>query len=85
MHHPTGRIDAEGNYQIYTNRKLGAPTGWYRVLVFAQASDDKSGRVHPGMPRWLVPKRYTTFENTDLRVEVKENAAPGAFDLDLAE
>src|SRR4051812_13406743 len=38
MHIPTGEIDAQGNYTLVTIRKNGAPPGWYKVLVFADAN-----------------------------------------------
>src|SRR5262249_14047953 len=39
QHHPTGTIDEEGRYQLFTAGKKGAPLGWYKVMVFAQESN----------------------------------------------
>jgi hypothetical protein len=83
QHHPTGEIDANGNYELYTVGKKGAPPGWYKVLVLADLNQ-KSGPVHPEMPRWAVHLKYTRPESTDLFVEVVEKPAPGAYDLNLS-
>jgi hypothetical protein len=84
-HVPTGTIDAEGNYELITVRKKGAPPGWYKVLVFADANTPPPGvPAHPQPPRWLTNGKYTDEQTTDLYLEVVENAAPGAYDLNVS-
>jgi hypothetical protein len=82
LHHPTGEIDREGNFELYTVGRKGAPPGWYKVLVFADENQQK-GQRHPALPRWATDGKYTREETTDLRVEVVEKPAPGAYDLPL--
>ena len=85
MHVPTGSIDSQGNYELITIGKKGAPPGWYRVLVFADANAVPTGSVpHPLPPRWMMNVKYTDEKTTDLFIEVVEDAQPGAYDLDLS-
>jgi hypothetical protein len=81
-HHPTGVINSEGRYQLYSGRQTGAPLGWYKVLVFAD-ENQAQGKVHPVMPRYATHVKYTLETKTDLSVEVVEKPAPGAYDLSL--
>lgn len=81
LHHPTGEIDAEGKYVLYTIGKPGAPPGWYKVLVFA----DSNPNPRPGLePKWLHHVKYTTENTTDVLMEVVENAPSGTYDLKLS-
>jgi hypothetical protein len=82
-HHPTGTIDADGRFELYTTGEKGAPPGWYKVLVFAD-DNQAGGPVHPAPPRWAVAAKYTGEQTTDLFVEVVEKPAPGAHDLRLS-
>jgi hypothetical protein len=82
LHHPTGVIDARGNFELYTTRRRGAPPGWYKVLVFAD-ENRLAGGTHPLMPRWAVHAKYTSEQTTDLQIEVVDKPAPGAYDLEL--
>jgi hypothetical protein len=82
LHHPTGKIDATGNYQLYTSGKPGAPPGWYRVVIFAHESGEDGRGVHPGS-RSLVPPKYNSEQTTDLVVQVVEGAAPDHYNLAL--
>jgi hypothetical protein len=85
QHHPTGVIDAQGNYELTTIGRKGAPPGWYRVLVFADANAASAGSAaHPLPPIWLVHAKYTNPNTTDLVVEVVAKAGPGAYDLTLS-
>jgi hypothetical protein len=83
LHHPTGVIDAEGNYRLYTARREGAPPGWYKVLVFAEKNLTAGKGVHPGVPEWLTHVKFTQVEATPLVVEVVEQPVPEAYDLHL--
>ncbi len=86
MHVPTGTIDAQGRYELITIKRKGAPPGWYRVLVFADANTLETGgiAVHPIPPRWLTHEKYTDPKTTDLSVEVVEQPAAGAYDLKVS-
>jgi len=81
-HHPTGSIGAEGKYTLFTAGKPGAPPGWYQVVVYAHEPALDSGGAHPGLPKSLIPTRYSTTESPLFR-EVLENGAPGAYALSL--
>src|SRR5262249_44285602 len=81
LHHPTGEIDSQGNFELYTARQKGAPPGWYKVLVFAD-ENQKQGAVHPAPPRWAINPKSTS-EATPLSTEVVEKPAAGAYDLKL--
>lgn len=83
QHHPTGAIDADGNFELYTAGKKGAPPGWYKVLVFADANASSGRAVHPSPPKWLTSAKYTDVATTDLAVEVVVNPEPDRYDLKL--
>jgi hypothetical protein len=84
MHIPTGTIDAQGNYELVTVGKKGAPPGWYKVLVFADANTPPPGvPAHPIPPRWMTAVKYTDEQTTDLFLEVVENPETGAYDLNV--
>ena len=82
LHHPGGVIDSTGNFELRTIDRKGAPPGWYKVLVFADAHDlvaYPNGR--PLTPKWLTDPKYISEDTTDLSVEVVATPAPGAYDL----
>jgi hypothetical protein len=83
QHQPTGRIEADGRYTLYTTERSGAPPGWYRVLVFASSSTDAKGQAHPGMPKSIVHVRYNDPAQTPLSIEAKAGQPAGAYDLKL--
>ncbi|SRR6266404_423586 len=86
MHVPNGDITAEGNYELMTLGKKGAPLGWYKVLVFADANTLATGGappVHPLPPKWMMNAKYTGEKTTNLSIEVVEKAATGAYDLNV--
>jgi hypothetical protein len=85
MHIPTGEIDPQGRYELITAGRKGAPPGWYKVLVFADANVQPNTvptRLLP--PRWLMNVKYTNDRTTDLSVEVVEKPGPEAYDLKLS-
>jgi hypothetical protein len=83
-HHPISEIDASGKYRLYTGDRPGAPPGRYKVLVFADANAPQGKAAHPQMPRWLANAKYTSPDTTDLRIDVREDAPAGAYDLKLS-
>lgn len=74
-HEPRGEINADGEFELKTIGKAGAPAGWYKVLVMAQTEQVKVGNPY-AVPKWAVPVEYTKAETTTVRVEVI--AEPGA-------
>ncbi len=83
LHHPTGVIDAQGAYKIFTSGRAGAPAGHYRVIVHATESTDDPRLAHPGMPRSLIPTKYSQAKLTPLELEVREEMSPDSLNLRL--
>jgi hypothetical protein len=88
-HQPTANIDRDGNYELFTVGKVGAPLGWYKVLVTAIENDEELAKkaASPGGSRLrtksVINLKYRTPKTTDLVIEVVESPAPGAYDLKL--
>jgi hypothetical protein len=81
---PGGEIDEDGTYTLYTDGKQGAPPGRYRVLVVAVDPNDLKKKFPYGKRTSFVNPKYSDLKKTDLVVEVKQSAAPGAYDLKLS-
>lgn len=80
---PAGLISADGTYKIYLGQQEGAPAGEYRAMVFVrQTPRDASGQI-TGLPKVIVNQKFTNEHSTPLRLEVKPNAAPGDYDLQV--
>jgi hypothetical protein len=87
MHIPNGDINVQGNYELVTLGRKGAPPGWYKVLVFADANPLATAGappVHPLPPKWMMNVKYTNEKTTNLSIEVIDKAAPGAYDLNVS-
>ncbi len=86
QHIPAGEV-RDGKYELYTNRRKGAPPGAYRVVVIA---DNFSGGNAPEkgataeMPKSLLPARYGDKQRTPLAVRVERQAAERAYDLKVS-
>lgn len=84
---PSGTIDSDGNYVLYTKQRLGAPPGWYKVVVTGagEAPKPTPGRStsRPIAKALLAPK-YGQAKTTPLSIEVVANPAEGAYDLDVS-
>ena len=82
---PVGKIDFEGNYEIYTGGRKGAPPGRYKVVVTAHddSVDLKKPRPKRPVPNSLLPAKYGTAETTELEIDVVAHPSPGAYDLKL--
>jgi hypothetical protein len=78
MHLPTGRLNADGTYELLTGNKKGAPLGKYKIVVSALENKLEEG---PTMPRHILEDKYYAREQTDLTIEVIENPPPGYYDL----
>lgn len=84
-----GDIKPDGTFTLVTNDKAGVRPGAYKVVVWAWAeplspAPTYDARGQPIVPRALVAVKYTKKETTDLRVEVVEDPAEGAYDFDLS-
>ena len=78
---PAATINADGSYQLFTAERAGAPLGWYKVSVVAQAAPDEKNPYAP--PKHLVHSRYGDPNSSGLEVEVVESPAAAAYDLKL--
>ena len=78
---PASTINADGSYQLFTAEREGAPPGWYKVSVVAQAPPDEKNPY--AATRSLIPARYAEVETSNLEIEVVEKPRPDAYDLKL--
>ncbi len=90
MEVPTGTIEPDGTFSLYTAGRPGAPAGWYRVLVladnFATGDPPKSPewpRLPKDYPKPFVSVRYLYFHETDVIVEVVPEPREDAYVLRL--
>jgi hypothetical protein len=79
---PTGTIGENGEFVIYTQGQKGSPPGKYRAVVFATEEVQSEGG-HPGLPRSLIPERYTDPRRTPLRIDVTANPQSDQYRLEL--
>lgn len=76
---PIGIIE-DGNYRVVTRVKDGLTPGWYHVAVNAAKQIDPK---NPYFTEWLVPEKYSNPKTSKIEIEVVENPAPGAYDINL--
>jgi hypothetical protein len=81
VHEPYGTIDAAGNYMLFTDKKGGAPVGWYKVAIFA-GEPVEVGNLS-GQARWFANPNYASADTSGLTVEVVAAPTPGAYDFRL--
>ena len=85
---PSGTIDADGNYELYTEQRRGAPPGWYKVIVTASGETPKplpnQSTTRP-LSKSLLPAKYGQKESTPLAIEVVASPSEGAYDLDVTQ
>lgn len=78
---PSGAIVADGTYTLFlAPRQEGAPAGKYKVVVFASESREEAAK-HNRLPLLTINRKYLDPKTTPLAVEVKKDAAPGAYDF----
>ncbi len=82
QHIPSGTTDAEGKYELTTGIAKGAPAGWYQVVLTPPTAAPVGGELPRSGPPPFA-KKYMDVTTTDLSLEVKAGAAPGAYDLKL--
>jgi len=78
---PTGMID-NGTFKITTEGKPGAPLGKYKVTVMEGGGAGDPAAMG-GAPKAAGLNKYMDSAKTDLKLEVVESPAPGAYDLKL--
>ena len=76
-----GTIDSNGEYTISTEGKSGAPLGKYKVTVTPSMVPVQGATTAPSAP---FNAQYRDPKKTTLNKEVVNNAAPGAYDLQLS-
>src|SRR5262245_26414069 len=81
-HIPLGALDAQGNFKLMSATSEGAPLGWYKVTVSAQAPIDPQNPYAP--PKHLINPKYNDAVSSGLELEVVEQPAVGAYDLKLS-
>jgi hypothetical protein len=80
-HEPRGGIDEEGNYELAISGTKGAPPGWYKVSVIATEPFDPAKPYV--IPKTLIPLKYSDPKMSGFTLQVVENPATGAYDLNL--
>lgn len=75
---PSGKIDPSGGYVLYTNGREGAAPGRYKVMV--SRSTMPTGDKKPTTP---FNSKFSNDKTSPLMITVKENPAPGDYDLKL--
>jgi hypothetical protein len=78
---PSGEIDAQGSYKLYTAGKEGAPLGWYKIAIIA--SDPIDPKNPYALTKSHVKAKYNVAETSGLSIQVVDTPAPGAYDLKL--
>jgi hypothetical protein len=78
---PRGNIGPDGRYTLVSHPDPGAPPGWYKVGVVANEPADPKNPY--ARTRSLIPEQLNNPAESGLTVEVRRNAPPGAYDLDL--
>jgi hypothetical protein len=78
---PVGLVESPGVYKIYTEKKPGAPAGWYKVVVVAQEPIDPNDLYKER--KSFINGKYNSAQTTDLTIEITSAPAPGAYDLNM--
>jgi hypothetical protein len=77
----TGQIDPSGNFELFTNGQPGAPEGKYKAFLSPNMVPDPNLK---GKAPKMIPDKYRKVDDNPLPMyEVKEGAAPGAYDIKL--
>lgn len=85
---PAGTIDSDGNFEIYTEQRSGAPPGWYKVIVTASGETPKPPRnqssIRPAS-KSLLSAKYGREDSTPLAIEVVASPSEDAYDIDVTQ
>lgn len=76
----SGQIDADGNYEIFTGGKAGAPLGKYKVIVTPAMMPAEQGK---GGMNTAFDKKYLDRTKTPFEFDVVANPEDGRYDLKL--
>ena len=71
-----GTIDGNGNYEIFTGGKAGAPLGKYKVVVTPSMVP-----MQGGTPPVQVNQKFRVPTDSPLSIEVVETPKEGQYDL----
>jgi hypothetical protein len=82
-HEPRGEIDKDGNFEIFTANRRGAPPGHYKVAVSIMESPLPDSTNMYAAPKWLIDAKYGDPETSGLTLNVVEKPANGAYDLTI--
>ncbi|WP_428306220.1 hypothetical protein [Lacipirellula sp.] len=74
-------IRSDGTYVMMHNRDEGAPAGDYVVTVLVSETPMTPDGNYSGLPKTVSNRKFADPGTTPLKVEVKVDAAPGAYDL----
>jgi hypothetical protein len=75
----TGTINPDGTYELATEGRSGVPTGFYIACVRGPLRK-VDGKDPPPIP---FSMKYFDANESPLKIEVVENPAQGAYDLEL--
>ena|SRR5947209_3097132 len=81
-HEPRGVIGTDGRFKVTTHPREGAPPGWYKIAVIAQERSNDPDNPY-ALPKSLLPDKFGKADESGLAFEVRKDAPPGAYDLDL--
>lgn len=80
---PTGTADDEGNYELVTAAKKGAPAGWYKIVIVPPTPPITGGEA-PQVGPPPFDQKYANAAETDLSVEVTEELPAPSYDIELS-
>lgn len=83
QHEPRGEIDKDGNFEIFTANRRGAPPGHYKVAVKIMESPLPNSADMYAVPKSLIDEKYGDPEQSGLAINVVEKPADGAYDLKI--
>lgn len=70
-----GGLDTNGNYKLYTDKKLGLPAGEYLASVVALEVPDTDPNERQMTPsKSLIPAKYNSSKTSLLSYEVKKGS-----------
>jgi hypothetical protein len=81
---PVGNLNDKGIYTLYTAGKKGAPPGWYKVVVLATEVFKPKQKGSKVVHKLLINEKFVSEKTSGIEIEVRENPAPGAYDLKLS-
>jgi hypothetical protein len=79
-HEPRAEIDKDGNFEVFTANRKGAPPGQFKVAVILKEEPIRTSKnmYEPG--KWLIDEKYGSPETSGLTLNVVENPE-GPYEL----